>query len=286
MDRKVKLVDPATGAVKTFEIGAGLYAALLDFRYWFASLYAIRMRAWAGVGAALIVAMVYFFATGMEGSGALAAFAYVSLGVFFASNMSTIAIKHYLTAGWKFAEPNSAAARWAKMLLGIDQGSASLKAVLTARTILWLAVAIGLIKTAMRAGQVYSMAYDAEAGDASAALVASFIVGAVHMVPPLVTAFLINKVVAGRNWARVFLLVGTILAVAVVLRGYILVGFTVGESGSPVYDGLRMLLLVAQVGFYASALFLLFTKPGSAWFQSGGAAALATGGLENERLAP
>lgn len=92
----------------------------------------------------------------------------------------------------------------------------------------------------------------------------------------VVTAFLIIKTSAGRNWARVtllvFLLIGALPTVGIVLA----------ELSQSVFAGL---LTVAQVGLQAYALYLVFTKPGNSWFRKGARlAAPSPADIKQDRL--
>jgi len=80
----------------------------------------------------------------------------------------------------------------------------------------------------------------------------------VLLVVTAVLAFLISKISAGRNWARITFLVIFILGF---VPGLSLVG---AEFDRSVLVGI---LSIAQTALSLYALFLIFTQPGSAWFR-------------------
>lgn len=83
-------------------------------------------------------------------------------------------------------------------------------------------------------------------------------------------AFLIFKISAGRNWARITFLVTFVIAMLLLL---LLLPLMLGESFLPFMLGYLFrspvvgALWVALLGLRVYALFLLFTQPGSAWFR-------------------
>ena len=73
-------------------------------------------------------------------------------------------------------------------------------------------------------------------------------------------AFVIAKVSAGRNWARIFWLIMFTPSITLnIALGYLSAEFT----RAPAMGALTLL----QMGMVVYALFLLFTQPGSVWFR-------------------
>ena len=117
--------------------------------------------------------------------------------------------------------------------------------VATAVNLLWASMAVGLVKMLM---DFSSLSAVAPAAFTNIVLVFTF----------ALIAFLIFKISAGRNWARITFLVMSVIGMLPTLP------LMLGEfSRSPVVGALS----VAQVGLQVYALYLLFTQPGSVWFR-------------------
>jgi len=117
--------------------------------------------------------------------------------------------------------------------------------VATAVNLLWASMAVGLVKILMDFSNLSAVA---PAAFTNFVLVFTF----------ALIAFLIFKISAGRNWARITFLVMFVIGMLPTLP------LMLGEfSRSPVVGALS----VAQVGLQVYALFLLFTQPGSVWFR-------------------
>ena len=117
--------------------------------------------------------------------------------------------------------------------------------VVTAVNLLWASLAVGLVKMLMDFSNLSGMA---PAAFTNIILIFTF----------ALIAFLIFKISAGRNWARITLLVMFIIGVLPTLP-IVLDDF----SRSAVVGALS----VAQIGLQVYALILLFTQPGSSWFR-------------------
>jgi len=117
--------------------------------------------------------------------------------------------------------------------------------VVTAVNLLWASLAVGLVKMLMDFSNLSGMA---PAAFTNIILIFTF----------ALIAFLIFKISAGRNWARITLLVMFIIGVLPTLP-IVLDDF----SRSAVVGALT----VAQIGLQVYALILLFTEPGSSWFR-------------------
>lgn len=119
------------------------------------------------------------------------------------------------------------------------------QSVATAVNLLWASLAVGLVKMLMDFSNLSAVA---PAAFTNFVLVFTF----------ALIAFLIFKISAGRNWARITFLVMFVIGMLPTLP------LMLGEfSRSPVVGALS----VAQVGLQVYALFLLFTQPGSVWFR-------------------
>lgn len=119
------------------------------------------------------------------------------------------------------------------------------QSVATAVNLLWASLAVGLVKMLMDLSNLSAVA---PAAFTNVVLVFTF---------TLIT-FLIFKISAGRNWARITFLVMFVIGMLPRLP------LMLGEfSRAPVVGALS----VAQVGLQVYALFLLFTQPGSVWFR-------------------
>ena len=117
--------------------------------------------------------------------------------------------------------------------------------VVTAVYLLWVSLAVGLVKMLMYFSNLSGMA---------AAAFTSFIL----IFTFALIAFLIFKISAGRNWARITFLVMFIIGVLPTLP------IVLGEFSRSAVVGA---LSAAQIGLQVYALFLLFTQPGSSWFR-------------------
>lgn len=120
-------------------------------------------------------------------------------------------------------------------------------AVSLAVKLFWATLAVGLVKV------LADFAALSASGPAAAVnFVLIFTFGLI--------AFLIFKISAGRNWARitmlVFFVIGALPSVPLIL----------GEFSRSAVIGV---LSVAQLGLQGYALFLVFTRPGSSWFRKG-----------------
>ncbi|MCG2634651.1 MAG: hypothetical protein J4A00_07010 [Gammaproteobacteria bacterium] len=117
--------------------------------------------------------------------------------------------------------------------------------VVTAVYLLWASMAVGLVKILM---DLSSLSGVAPPAFTNFILIFTF----------ALIAFLIFKISAGRNWARITLLVMFIIGVLPTLS------IVPGEFSRSAVVGA---LSVAQIGLQIYAQFLLFTQPGSAWFR-------------------
>ena len=117
--------------------------------------------------------------------------------------------------------------------------------VVTAVNLLWVSLAVGLVKMLMGFSNLSGMA---------AAAFTNFIL----IFTFALIAFLIFKISAGRNWARITFLVMFIIGVLPTLP------IVLGEFSRSAVVGA---LSAAQIGLQVYALFLLFTQPGSSWFR-------------------
>ena len=117
--------------------------------------------------------------------------------------------------------------------------------VATAVNLLWASMAVGLVKMLMEFSKL-----SAAAPAAFTNFVLIFTFGLI--------AFLIFKISAGRNWARITFLVLFVIGMLPMLP------IMLGEfSRAPVVGALS----VAQVGLQGYALYLVFTQPGCVWFR-------------------
>jgi len=119
------------------------------------------------------------------------------------------------------------------------------QAVITAVHLLWANLAVGLVKMLMDFSYYVAMA---PAAFTNFVLIFTF----------ALFSFLIFKISAGRNWARITYLVMSIIGVLPTLP------IVLGEFSRSAVVGA---LSVAQIGLQVYALFLLFTQPGSSWFR-------------------
>ena len=119
------------------------------------------------------------------------------------------------------------------------------QSITTAANLLWASLVVGLAKMLMDFSNLATLA---PAAFTNFVLVFTF----------AVIAFLIFKISAGRNWARITFLVMFVIGMLPTLP-LMLAEF----SRSPVVGALS----VAQVGLQVYALFLLFIQPGSVWFR-------------------
>lgn len=115
----------------------------------------------------------------------------------------------------------------------------------TAVNLLWASLAVGLVKMLMDFSNLSALA---PAAFTNFVLIFTF----------ALIGFLIFKISAGKNWARITFLVMFVLGMLPTLP------LVFSEfSRSPVVGALS----VAQIGLQVYALFLLFTQPGSSWFR-------------------
>jgi len=117
--------------------------------------------------------------------------------------------------------------------------------VVTAVNLLWASLAVGLVKMLMDFSNLSGMA---PAAFTNIILIFTF----------ALIAFLIFKISAGRNWARITLLVMFIIGVLPTLP------IVLGDFSRSAVVGA---LSVAQIGLQVYALIYLFTQPGSSWFR-------------------
>lgn len=119
------------------------------------------------------------------------------------------------------------------------------QSVVTAINLLWASLAVGLVKMLIDFSNLSALA---PAAFTNFILVFTF----------ALLGFLIFKISAGRNWARITFLVmfiiGVLPALPIVLDEF---------SRSAVVGALS----VAQTGLQVYALYLLFTQPSSGWFR-------------------
>jgi len=129
----------------------------------------------------------------------------------------------------------------------MDDQSAAQKPqpVVTAINLLWASLAVGLVKMLMDYSHLSSMA---STSFTNFILIFTF----------ALIAFLIFKISAGRNWARIAFLVLFITGVLPTLP------IVLGEFSR---SGVVGALSVTQTGLQIYALFLVFTFPGSSWFR-------------------
>ncbi|MBI1905595.1 MAG: hypothetical protein HYS20_05040 [Rhodocyclales bacterium] len=119
------------------------------------------------------------------------------------------------------------------------------QSVSTAVNLLWASLAVGLVKMLMDFVHLSGMA---PAAFTNFVLVFTF----------ALIGFLIFKISAGKNWARITFLVLFIIGVLPTIP------IMLGECSRSAVLGA---LSVAQVGLQAYALFLLFSQPGAGWFR-------------------
>jgi hypothetical protein len=115
----------------------------------------------------------------------------------------------------------------------------------TAVNLLWASLAVGLVKAVIEYSYLIT-----QASTAFTNFVLFFTFALIGL--------LIFKISAGKNWARITLLVLFIIGVLPTLL-IVLSEF----SRSPMVGAIS----VAQIGLQGYALFLLFTHPGGAWFR-------------------
>ena len=121
------------------------------------------------------------------------------------------------------------------------------QAVKTAVKVLWGSMAVGLVKIPLDFAHLRAMV--------AMAPVAALIGG---LSGYALIAFLIAKISAGRNWARIVWLI--LSAIGVPLN------FAIISAEFTRAPGMGALSLLA-VGMQVYGLFLLFTRPGSVWFR-------------------
>ena len=119
------------------------------------------------------------------------------------------------------------------------------QSVVIAVNLLWASLAVGLVKMLMDFSNLSSVA---------PAAFTNFVLIFVFSL----IGFLVFKISAGRNWARITFLVMFVIGMLPTLP------LMFDEfSRAPVVGALS----VAQVGLQVYALFLLFTQQGSTWFR-------------------
>ena len=119
------------------------------------------------------------------------------------------------------------------------------KGIKSAVNALWASLAVGLVKALLDFAHISAMAP------------AAFII-IVWITTIAFIAFLIAKISAGRNWARIVLLI--LFALGILPALYTMFA----EFGrAPVMGALSLL----QMGMQVYALVFLFTQPGSVWFR-------------------
>src|SRR5437879_4460671 len=111
---------------------------------------------------------------------------------------------------------------------------------------LWASLAVGLVKVLI---DFYNLSNLATPAFTNFVLIGTF----------AVIAFLIFKISAGRNWARITLLLSFLLGVVPAVFD-----FPDEFSRVPVVGALS----VIQLGLQACSLFLLFKQPGTTWFRN------------------
>lgn len=117
--------------------------------------------------------------------------------------------------------------------------------VVAAVNLLWVSLAVGLVKMLMDFSNLSALA---PAAITNFVLVFTFVL----------IGFLIFKISAGRNWARITFLVMFVIGLLPTLP------LILGEfTRVPVVGALS----VVQAGLQVYALFLLFRQPGSTWFR-------------------
>jgi hypothetical protein len=119
------------------------------------------------------------------------------------------------------------------------------QAVTAAVNMFWASLAIGLVRMLSKISDFRTPTLIA-------------FVSFVFIITFATVAFLLFKASAGRNWARITMLVLFVVGMPPELR------HVLGEFSR---SALTAALAVAQCGLQAYALFLLFTKPGSTWFR-------------------
>lgn len=124
------------------------------------------------------------------------------------------------------------------------------QSVALAVSLLWASLGVGVVKITFELFKHAAGGIDAISFTVLAATLA-------------IVVFLIFKIAAGRNWARIAFLV------LFVLGSFPMAGVILDEFASAPFMGA---LSVAQIGLQAYALYLLFTQPGSAWFRKAAAA--------------
>ncbi|MFZ5812167.1 MAG: hypothetical protein ACOY4F_09010 [Thermodesulfobacteriota bacterium] len=117
--------------------------------------------------------------------------------------------------------------------------------IVTAVNLLWASLAVGLVKMLMDFSNFSAVA---------PAVLTSFVL----IFTLSLIGFLIIKISAGRNWARITFLVLFIIGVLPTLP------IVLGEFSRSAVVGA---LSVAQICLQVYALILLFTLPGSSWFR-------------------
>ena len=119
--------------------------------------------------------------------------------------------------------------------------------VTIAVNLLWLSMGVGLVKVLVDISNASATA---------SATMTNFILALTFAV----IAFLITKISVGRGWARTTFLIMFLIGMMPTLP------LIAGEfAKSPTAGAVTVL----QLGLQIYALYLLYTQPGSSWFQSG-----------------
>jgi hypothetical protein len=119
------------------------------------------------------------------------------------------------------------------------------QSIVTAVNLLWASLAVGLVKILMDFSNLSKVA---PAAFTNFILIFTF----------ALIGFLIFKISAGKNWARITFLVMFVIGMLQTLP------LVLGEFSRSAVVGA---LSVAQIGLQGYALFLLFTQPGNGWFR-------------------
>jgi Sel1 repeat len=159
---KLRLTNPTTKATVSLDDRAGILTALWGARFWPVALLCMRQYLLGGIG---IVCFAVFWLGVLSANDAIAGVAalfYVVNGLYFGFNMPKMRMKHFLSNGWRFEDPNNdvtkrVVQKW------------KLSAVVLLAAILGLPTATALATTAdysdTTIAHVNSLRTQAEAGD-------------------------------------------------------------------------------------------------------------------------
>ena len=111
--------------------------------------------------------------------------------------------------------------------------------------LIWISIAIGLLTSAVRVAQLVSGV------SLVVALLVAFLFFGIYL-------FLVSKISAGRNWARIVLLVLVLIGLPFSVPTYL-----AELRKSVLFGSLSILILIMQV----VATYLLFTKNSNRWFR-------------------